>query len=64
MRLYKITAVSGADNKTLWVGSQGDAGKTRKGLVESGFKRAEITTEEVDVPTNKEGLLGFLNGSQ
>jgi hypothetical protein len=63
MKLYRIQAVSaeGADCPATWVGSQSDAGKARKAFVEDGFKRAEITTEDVDVPTNKEGLINFLN---
>jgi hypothetical protein len=64
MKLYRITVDSerNADFRPIWVGTQSDAGKTRKELVADGFKRAEITTDEVDVPTNKEGLLAFLNG--
>lgn len=62
MKLYRITATTEAENKTVWVGSQSDAGKARKSLIEDGFKRAELVTEEIDVPTNKEGLLAFLNG--
>lgn len=63
MKLYRISAQSaeGADQPVVWVGTQSDAGKARKTFVEGGFKRAEITTEEVDVPTNKEGLIAFLN---
>jgi hypothetical protein len=64
MRLYKLTIVAGEETiRTHWVGSQGDAAKVRKGWVsDEGFKRTQIRTEEVDVPTNKEGLLAFLNG--
>lgn len=63
MKLYRIVAASekGADIITRWVGTQSDAAKTRKELVADGFKRAELSTEEVDVPTNKEGMLEFLN---
>lgn len=64
MKLYRIEAISeqGADIIVRWVGTQSDAAKTRKELVADGFKRAELNTEEVDVPTNKEGLIAFLNG--
>ena len=63
MKLYRIEASSqGADIIVRWVGRQTDAAKTRKELVADGFKRAELNTEEVDVPTNKEGLIAFLNG--
>lgn len=61
MKLYCVKAVAGCDVEMRWVGSQADAGKTRKEFVEMGFKRADLETEEVDVPTNKEGLLAFLN---
>ena len=66
MKLYKITAIpAGAlnetPNQTHWVGSQAEASAKRKELVSSGFKRAELTTDEVEVPTDKKGLLGFLN---
>lgn len=63
MKLYLITAVTGdkADIVSQYAGSQADAGKLRKALGEQGFKRADITTTEVDVPTGKAGLLAFLN---
>lgn len=61
MKLYFVKASAGCDYESRWVGTQSDAGKARKEFVEKGFKRAEITTEEVDVPTNKEGLIKFLN---
>lgn len=61
MRLYRITAKNDARNQTHWVGSQAEASAHRKQLTAEGFKRAEITTEELDVPTDKKGLLDFLN---
>lgn len=65
MKLYKVTAQSNRDDtpvsEIVWVGSQADAAKARKSFIEQGFKRAKLDTEEVDVPTNKEGLLNFLN---
>lgn len=63
MKLYRISATQDAEVKeVVWVGSQSDAAKARKELIEDGFKRAELLTEDIDVPTNKEGLLDFLNG--
>mgnify|MGYP000005144360 FL=1 len=68
MRLYKITATpnTGREDQfttqTNWVGSQADAASVRKSLVDDGWKRVEILTEEIDVPTNKDGLIKFLNG--
>lgn len=60
MKLYRVSANADVQ-KVVWVGTQSDAAKIRKELVSDGFKRAELSTEEVDVPTNKEGLLEFLN---
>lgn len=71
MRLYKTTAIgkatenddgtSSQEVQVRWSGSQADAASTRKEFVGMGFKRAEVNTVEVDVPTNKAGLLEFLN---
>jgi len=60
MKLYRISG-NADKQRVIWVGSQSDASKARKELVADGFKRAELLSEEIDVPTNKEGLLGFLN---
>lgn len=66
MKFYKVKAVASVqdvtpDSETHWVGTQADAAKARKKLADDGFKRAEITTDEVDVPTDKTGLLDWLN---
>ncbi|NLA67257.1 MAG: hypothetical protein GX856_03230, partial [Gammaproteobacteria bacterium] len=46
-----------------WHGSQAEAASHRKHLNSVlKIKRDHITTEEVDVPTDKKGLLNFLNG--
>lgn len=62
MQLYKTTAPS---HRTLWSGSQADAAKDRNTLWEShknnAGKRSDITTTPMDVPTNKQGLIEFLN---
>lgn len=69
MRLYKTIAVSNRDDgdqslvMRKWSGTQSDAGKTRKEFVSQGFKRAEVETFEVDVPTDKQGLLAWLNAN-
>ena len=65
MKLYKITALNTShgdtpDSETHWVGSQADAASKRQQLVTDGYKRAEIETTEVDVPTDKAGLLAWL----
>lgn len=68
MKLYLLFAStptpeedSGHKTHTEWVGSQTEAASTRKELVGEGFRRAEIATHEVDVPTNKPDLIAFLN---
>ena len=66
MRLYKITALNTSHGDTpdidvTWVGSLAEASAQRKKLTIDGFARKEIETEEVDVPTDKAGLIGFLN---
>ena len=66
MKLYLILAInrSGSeapDTEAKWVGSRSDAAAARKNMIGEGFKRGEITTHEIDVPTGKAGLLGFLN---
>lgn len=59
MKLYKTTATN--DPKAHWAGSQAEAAGQRKALNQAGHKRDSITTDEVDVPTDKKGLLEFLN---
>ncbi|MCA9233252.1 MAG: hypothetical protein KDA57_21590 [Planctomycetales bacterium] len=67
MRLQRVSAykVDGEGQSTkvvVWVGSQAEAATTRKTLVaDSGYQRKDIDTTEVDVPTDKKGLLAFLN---
>ena len=61
MRFDLIHAKNSDTEKSVYVVSQADAASTRKRLVDEGFRRADITTTEVDVPTDKTGLLSFLN---
>ena len=67
MKLYKITAPAADDtNKIAFAGSQADARKARIEL-EAPFKalkpkdRPEVKVIELDVPTDKKGLIEFLN---
>ena len=77
MKLYKITRPThtikagerdsdDVEGVTQFAGSQADARKTRIDF-EAPFKslkpkdRPEVTVEEVDVPTDKKGLIDFLN---
>lgn len=68
MRLYKIT--TSVDHPTdddvrlfvtKYVGSQSEAAATRKELLDQGATRKGTETFEVDVPTDKAGLMAFLN---
>ena len=73
MKLYKITRPiheiddEDVDGDVRFAGSQADARKTRIDF-EAPFKslkpkdRPEVTVEEIDVPTDKKGLIEFLNG--
>lgn len=62
MRLYKTTFIDDAKEGATcatWSGTQADAGKDRKAMKSEGMRNVE--TEEVEVPTDKKGLLEFLN---
>lgn len=74
MKLYKITRPVSSipndedvDGVVQFAGSQADARKTRIDF-EAPFKslkpkdRPEVKVEEIDVPTDKKGLIDFLNG--
>ena len=61
MKLYRVIGNSDKQKKVIWAGSQSDAAKARKELIAQGFKRAELITEDVDIPTDKVGLLNWLN---
>ena len=72
MKLYKITRptheLNGEDvaGETVFAGTQADARKTRIEF-EAPFKhlkpkeRPEVTVEDVEVPTDKAGLIAYLN---
>ena len=66
MNLYLVTAKTEADvgdthEVSEFVGSQAEAGTVRARMVKEGTPRKNITTTAVNVPTDKEGLLRFLN---
>lgn len=64
MKLYLVHTT--ADDKVLfrWVGTQADAATQRAAYANQGIKRGDIHTKQVDVPTDKAGLLDFLNRGQ
>lgn len=73
MKLYKVTRPihefndEDVDGVVQFAGSQADARKVRIDF-EAPFKslkpkdRPEVEVEEIDVPTDKKGLIEFLNG--
>lgn len=66
MKFHLVTATINADADgshefSEFVASQADAAAVRARLVKEGTPRKHITTTAVDVPTDKEGLLRFLN---
>lgn len=64
MRLYKTVAMSSdltdRDRRVEWGGTQAEATASRKKFAAEGFTRKEIETHEIEVPTDKAGLLGWL----
>lgn len=65
MRLYKITATNALSETlpTLWAGSLTEAAKARKDMLALGANRASTDTQELDIPTNKDGLLEWLRSN-
>ena len=68
MKLYLVTAEVDVsedgtkfDRHVVWGGSQAEAASARKELVDRGARRKGVKTYAVDVPTDKTGLLQFLN---
>ena len=65
MNLYLVTARidagPGYEEMSEFVSSQAEAATVRARHVKEGTPRKDITTVAVNVPTDKEGLLRFLN---
>lgn len=67
MRLYKVTCDVqegfGVDvTYQTFAGTQADAAKARRALMaEHGVRFQDTTSDEVDVPTDKAGLLAFID---
>lgn len=57
MRLHRVIC----GGKAEWFASGSLASKRKTELVSGGNKRADIERDEVEVPTNKAGLLDWLN---
>jgi len=66
MKIYKITVDAAKEDGEApiveWLGTQAECASARKrwNSVEK-VPREDIKTEEVDVPTDKKGLLAWLN---
>ena len=63
MKFYKTTAVNKLDElatATTWQASQSDAGAARAAGRKEGHK---VDTKTMDIPTDKQGLLGWLNAN-
>lgn len=65
MKLYRVSAVSQENphdrHFAEWTGTQAGCGKLRATLTGNGVPKKDILTREYEVPTNKEGLIAFLN---
>lgn len=61
MRLYKIECQTEEAPMTQFVGTKSEGVDARKKLYADGFTRKEVVETEVDVPTDKAGLIAFLN---
>lgn len=64
MRLYRVDPPEGSGVKPRFVGTNADATKARMAVFEElrpHIRKDSIAITEVDVPTDKSGLLAFLN---
>ena len=63
MRAYRVSHVTGDHPaRVYYAGSQAEASALRNRLVEECcVKRSQTVAEEVEIPTDKAGLLAFLN---
>lgn len=61
MKAYLVTAQSGDNKQAAWAVSQTEAAGLRKRFLSEGFKRAEMQTHDINVPTSKGELIEFLN---
>lgn len=59
MKLYRVSSEDKGKLVTKWSGTQADSRKDKKAMKDNGNDFIEI--EEVDVPTDKAGLLKWLN---
>lgn len=64
MRVYEVSVIE--DDEVLgtrYAGTQADARATRDELMSKfGVKKKDVSIKEIEVPTDKAGLLEFING--
>jgi hypothetical protein len=67
MRFYMVSPTVDVDHdetkpEVRWAGTQADARAAKQQMMEDfGLKRSQVDVDEEDVPTDKAGLLAFLN---
>jgi hypothetical protein len=65
MNLYlvhgHITTANSFEAVHRWCGTQAECAVVRKEFIERGADKKDLQTQEVNVPTDKAGLLAFLN---
>lgn len=62
MRAYEVSVVVDGKKIRGFAGTQGEAKTARQTLVDNhGVKKSSVSIDEVDIPTDKTGLLGFIN---
>lgn len=60
MRAYLVATPDGGPRR--YAGNQSDASTAKKDYAESlGVKKSNITTTEVEIPTDKPSLIAFIN---
>lgn len=63
VNLYRVShpgVVDGGKEVVQWAGRQADVVAIKKEWIESGIKRKQISTEEIEVPTKKDELVAWL----
>lgn len=64
MKLYRVShpsAVDGEKEVVQWAGTQAGVVQIKKTFMETGIKRKQISTEEIEVPTKKDELVAWLS---
>jgi len=61
MKLYFIQAEDAESREAVFVGTQAELTKARAAYRRAGYAAKDISALEINVPTDKPGLLAFLN---